>query len=328
MAATGMGEARGPSGARRLCSAVAGALLLTSVTPVVRAAGTGAGDAAHAKKLFADGRAALEAGRLEEACRKFDESHRIDPRVGTLLNLGECLERRALLADALALFNRAVGLARVQGDERIEYARGRAGKLVPRIPLLTLRLAPGASAATTLELRSADDPYAPERRPELGRPLSLNPGAYLLRVTAPGATTRSLPIALAEGDRREIEVAAGPPPVEVASSDTTLVTAGFVTGGAGLAAAAVGAVLGALALDRQSDARPGCNADNECSQHALELQDEGIAFGNASTVAFVVGGAALAAGVVLLAVGYSSSGEGPRTALGIGPTGGSLAHTW
>src|SRR5262245_31877335 len=60
-----------------------------------------------AEALFEEGRSALAAGDLDLACARFRESNRLDPAVGTVLNLADCEEKRGKLATAWTLFRRA-----------------------------------------------------------------------------------------------------------------------------------------------------------------------------------------------------------------------------
>ena len=63
-------------------------------------------DKAAAEALFDDGRRLL-GGPLPGACPKFAESQRLDPGVGTLLNLGDCYEKNGQAASAWAQFREA-----------------------------------------------------------------------------------------------------------------------------------------------------------------------------------------------------------------------------
>lgn len=60
---------------------------------------------ARADSLFQQGKEALAAGKVAEACAAFAESNQIEPKVTTLANLANCREKNQQLATALALFS-------------------------------------------------------------------------------------------------------------------------------------------------------------------------------------------------------------------------------
>src|SRR5580658_1649767 len=64
-----------------------------------------------AETLFEQGRELLATGKLVEACDKFAESQKLDPAVGTLLNLGDCYAKRGMTATAWATFMLAASTA-------------------------------------------------------------------------------------------------------------------------------------------------------------------------------------------------------------------------
>ena len=53
-----------------------------------------AADPAAAQAMFEHGKQLSGQNRLDDACRAFAESQRLDPATGTLLNLGDCYEKR------------------------------------------------------------------------------------------------------------------------------------------------------------------------------------------------------------------------------------------
>src|SRR5437868_2773215 len=88
--------------------------LLTAPAPAQAASPT-ADDKALATILFRDGRTLLAAGKVLEACLKFEESQRLDPAGGTILNLALCHEREGRLARAWSEFKEAEAVARGDG---------------------------------------------------------------------------------------------------------------------------------------------------------------------------------------------------------------------
>lgn len=128
-----------------------------------------------AARLFDEGRALLVDGRFAEACPKLEASQRLEPRLGTLLNIAFCHEQQGELATAWRGFEEAVAVARREGDlERERFARGRAEALAARVPWLEVRVAAGALPSTIL-LDGA--PLAPG---EWGRELPVDPGSHTL----------------------------------------------------------------------------------------------------------------------------------------------------
>src|SRR5690349_24811223 len=86
-----------------------------------------------AAKLFKQGRDAMAAGKLDEACARFAQSLELDPAIGTKLNLADCWEQKGKLAEAYRLFDEAASEAAKESKEgRESFARKRADALVKK----------------------------------------------------------------------------------------------------------------------------------------------------------------------------------------------------
>jgi len=121
-------------------------ILPLSLASSARADSTPA-DKAAATVLFNDAKKLLAEGRSNDACPKFEESQRIDPTPGTLLNLGDCYERSTppRTASAWGTFKRAEVMARNARDkDRQECATKRMLALEPTLSKVTIRVAQDA----------------------------------------------------------------------------------------------------------------------------------------------------------------------------------------
>ncbi|MFT3776367.1 MAG: hypothetical protein QM820_64310 [Minicystis sp.] len=325
--------------------ALAGALLSTPA----RAQASDA-DRAAAQALFDDARKLTAEQRWAEACPKLAESQRLDPSMGTQFYLADCLEHVGRLASAWTNYLEVADAARAAGlGERDRHARARAEALRPRLPRLTVKVPAEAARATGLKVTR--DGVA------LGSTLwataiPIDPGEHAIEATAPGKKRWSATVRAEEGASIEIGVpelpddadadAAGPrrsPLPDDPRSDgagpsrSTLRLAGIITGAAGIAGVAVGAGFGAAAIAKKNASNEDghCDAANTCDPIGKGLRRESLSAATASTVAFVVGSAAIAGGLVLYLVpppAPRSSQPGATVSLGFGAGRVSLEGRW
>jgi len=309
-----------------LAKALLGAVLCASVARAQR------GDSAAAEQLFTAGREAFERGDYATACPKFEESQRLDPAAGTLINLAACYEKVGRLASAWEAWRSALQVL-PPGDERRPTVERMAAAMEKRVPRLHLELAPGAPPGTRVARDAVDLGAA-----SLGVALPVDPGRHLVIVTAPDHLERRYDVQVSEGQTTKLEVAPGekrsavPPPAPVptkapiapaptpdrveASGGTR--TLGFVVAGAGVLGVAVGSVSGILALNKKSEMLDDCQRIGDryqCGSSGLDAADSGHTLATVSTIAFAVGAAGIAGGVYLI---LSSNGHA-TTALAARP---------
>jgi hypothetical protein len=159
------------------------ALAASSWSAPARAQG---GNAALAESLFREGKRLSSERKFAEACPKFAESYKLDPGLGTLLNLAICHESEGKPATAWAEFSEASSRAKREGDsDRAQLAEEHIRALEPKLAHVSITLAPGAAVPGLIikfdsrELASA----------ALGLPIAVDPGKHVLEASAPGKET-------------------------------------------------------------------------------------------------------------------------------------------
>ncbi len=135
----------------------------------------------EAERLFAEGRAKFKAEKVAEACRLFERSQQLEPALGTLLNLGICLETEGRLASAYVKLNEALAwAARTHEAAREELVRTHLKAVRPRLSFITVKAEkPVPSMVLTVEGLDLPLGTGPQTLP-------VDPGPIALKVTAPG----------------------------------------------------------------------------------------------------------------------------------------------
>ena len=280
---------------------------------------------ATAEALFSEGRTLATAGNCAEAIPKFQASQKLDPGVGTLLNLAECYEKVGRTASAWAEYREVISLARQAGSkDREELATQKSKALEPKLSRLAIKVTGDAAGVTVTRDGEA------VQAAELGVAIPVDPGKHVIEASAPGKKTHSVTVEVgAESDSQVIEIPelvageAGPGsgPGDEAKGATsygsTQRTIGLVAGGLGIVGVAVGAVFGLQAGSKWDDAKSKCeDYPYDCGPDGVELADEAKSSATISTIGFIAGGVLLAGGAAL----YFTAGSGEKAvAVGVGP---------
>src|SRR5579859_276986 len=284
------------------------------------AAQVSAENRAAAQALFDQGRTLLKSGRAQEACPKFEESQRLDPGVGTQLNLADCYERTGRTASAWTLYIDVASAARQAGqEERAALANQRAAALRDKLSRLVIAVPKEARVAGLVVERGS----LTVGEAQWGAPMPVDPGAQTLKVSAPGKSSWHTTIDIAaDGSTKSITVPVlqNAPVAEATSAgasaggdlgtakpSSSQKTIAFVAGGVGIAGLAVGGIFGGIAMSKKSNA--GCDGNVCSSDDQQATYKDAQKAGNLSTIAFAVGGAALAGAVVL----YFTAPKNPST---------------
>ena len=303
-------------------------LVLVAVPEVALAADPPKNDAATAHALFYEARTLMEQNRFSDACPKLEESMRLRPGLGTEFNLADCNEHLGKVTSAWAGFLAVAAAAKAANQpDREKLARKRAQALDARLPKLVIEVT--ASPAFVQVKRDGIDIGSPA----WGMPVPVDPGPHRISATATGRGTWETTITATEGKTVHVSVprelppppavavaparVGGSPPVQGEASTTTTTaatdfpapiieengdrqrTVGWIVGSAGVVGLGIGAGFALSSLGKRDDSRSHC-VGNQCDAVGVGLRDDAIRNGNVATVATIVGGAAVAGGVVLI----------------------------
>jgi hypothetical protein len=296
--------------------------------PVLVSAAASAQDIAAAEALFKSGLADMQAGRYETGCKELAESHRMDPRLGTLFTLATCEARWGHTATAVARFSNYLALydrlseeRKEQQGERPRVAKEQMDKLLPDVPHLTIVLSAGAPAGTVVK---RDGEVVSDVA--IGLAVPVDPGDHTLSIQAPGQAPREQQITIAKGEDRRVTLSpaagaapasgagAAPAPAAKEPSPSRSYAGPILAFGGAAAGLGVGVGFGLLVLDRRSRLDTAC-PDKLCPAPERGSLDDAKTFSHISTAGFVVAGVGATLGTVLLLL--PGTGEARETTVGV-----------
>ncbi len=295
-----------------------------------------------AETLFREAKSLSDQEQFDKACPKFQVSHRIDPKPGTILNLAVCHEKQGKIASAWLEYTEAATFAaRVGQKDRETFARDQAAKLEKMLPRLSVRVA-ATTPGLVLKLNSVTLSEA-----DWGSAAPINPGNHSLEASAPGYQVWSQTITI-ENTPGNVEVIvpelareavvivksdplSGGPKVNVQEKPkqdgTTTPGAkprfnkplwiGVAVGGVGLAGMIIGTVTGARTFTLRDAGDLECQLDPAhiyCSKKGIDLHSQAATSASISTASFVIGGVGLGAGAALIMLGLRQGAAAPAGA--------------
>ncbi len=270
------------------------------------------GSVAHADNkdkadaLFKQGKKLMEDKRYADACEAFEKSFKLDPGIGTQLNIARCYEDWGKIGQAYLSYQAAEKQAHDAADPREPKIHELVVALEGNVPHLTIKAPPNAPSDLKVTL---------DRRPVLvlGEPFVIDPGPHTIEWWITGSAKKSKIVAVDRGGESEVSIDV---PVVPSRKDTIVVKpveapppnlgrnqrlAGIALGGAGVIAIGVASYMTLSARGDYKDAlSTHCGGmTNSCDQTGLEITHDARSTANKATIVFFAGVAMVGGGAAL-----------------------------
>ncbi len=276
-----------------------------------------AGNKEKADALFKQGKKLSAEKRYAEACPAFEQSMKLDPAIGTQLNIGKCYEEWGLLGKALVAYRSAQKMAHDAKDDREPKIKAIIDELDSNVPRLTIKLPKNASSEGVV-VKLDNKPMT-----TFGEAMIIDPGVHTIDYTVDGEKKQKT-VPVERGGDSEVTldipkdrvVKAQPAettkPVATepgASPGHTQRLGGLVLGGAGVIAIGVSSLMTLSARGQYNDALAMyCNnAKDMCDPMGLEQTHDARSTANTATIIFVGGAVAVAGGIALYVLAPKSA---------------------
>lgn len=293
-----------------------------------------------ADDYFKAGKKLMAEKKYAEACKKFEDSYKADPAIGTELNIGRCYEEWGKLGKAYHAYKVALKQAKDANDDRAAKITGLIDKLEPNVPRILIHVPDGAETKN-LQVTIDGQPVDPD---DLANPQLVDPGPKQVEYALGSGTRKTKTVPVERGGTSEItldlpklkkpvehEVDATKKPDEdhqpVATSQVGhgQRVAGVVVGSIGIVGVGVGSYLALSARGKYNDALSAhcMGMTNACDDQGLKDTHDARSQANLASIVFGVGAAAVVTGIVVYVIAPKSSAA--EHALYVAPTGTGLA---
>jgi PEGA domain len=271
----------------------------------------------------------FEAGKWSEADEAFREAEALFHAPTLVLYRAHCQKRLGKTAAALALY-RSVAGEQLPADAPTPFltaqavAREEIEGLRRHVAVVRVTAAGELPAGAAITVDGVAVGAAPQA-------IEVDPGDHVVEATAPGAAPFRSSVSLKEGAAADVAIAlpvipappasaADPPPAPLPAPRTGSIIPALAAFSVGVVGAGVGTVTGVASLQQASAIRARCSPGGLCASEDQPKAASAGRLADASTAAFVIAGAASAAGVALLIV-RPRLGEpsGASAAVDVGP---------
>jgi hypothetical protein len=276
----------------------------------------------EAEALFQQGLQLISQGKIKEACASFDASMHVDPQLGTLLHLADCHQQEGKTATAWTEYKDADAQAARLNDSRQSQIHAQVVSLEANLHRIVIDVAMQPGIVVKLDGEEL-------AKPAWGTPIPLDPGDHTIDVTVPGKAPWERRIVAGPGagtDHIQVPVLdqpapaptpppppppppnppqpvppPPPPPPHTTQPSNGKRVAGFVVGGVGLVAVAVGVVLAIEAGSNSSDRDALCPPGMPCGvQRAFDFDHAARVDQQVSVISLIGGALAVGAGTYLV----------------------------
>ncbi len=281
------------------------------------ASAASAQDQAAADVLFKEAKQLAAAKDWEHAIPKFQESQRLDPSTGTLLNIGDSYEKMDKLASAYGAFREAEVSARNAGDTgRQGEAARRAEFLAPKLAKLAI-VVPPVAHVPGFEVHR-DGSVVGEG--QWGSSLPTDVGFHTIEASAPGHKAWSTTVRIdINGSAASVEIPpldtlpVEAPPTKPGFTWSTQRSVGVVLGVVGLAGLGVAAGFTVNAASKNLASLPYCQPTNVtmCTAPGVTLRNQAFDAAHVATGTLVAGSAVVVSGLVVFLTASNGAPKKP-----------------
>jgi hypothetical protein len=290
--------------------------LLASLLSVITVGSAHADDGPDPNKAFQAAVDDMLAGRFAAACPALAQVYLQTQGAGALYTQAECEAKwgkvtaaRAHYREYLALYEAMSPKKRKGQFDRAEVSTRQIEALGKLLAKVTVSL-PANAPEGTVVTRDGEELDAQS----LGDALEMDPGGHRFTVVLPSGEKRGQDLVLLEGEERSLrlELPATEATAEEGSDGDAWRTSAYVVGGVGAVGIVVGIVTGAVAISAKGTVSDEC-VEEICTEDGKAAGNRLKVFGHTSTVAFSIGAAALAVGVVLFLTAPDDAETGRAT---------------
>lgn len=310
-------------------------------------------DVNAARELGKEGMKLADQGKCDQAIDKLARAEKLFHAPTILTRLGECQVKTGKLVAGTESLQRVVHEPLPdKAPPQFVKARDKAQKILNEVQgkIAKLKINVNAPPKTEVAIKIDGEVVSSAL---IGADRPTDPGEHFIEATAQGFLKSSETVVLKEGGSGEVTLnmkidpdAPPPPPPDDHPKDVNnpppvdrpheggsgLRTAGFVVLGVGGVGVVLGAIFGLVTIGQKSDIEKMCTAGKDmCTPGTQSKIDGANAMGWVSTIGFVAGGIAVAAGATMILIGGGSSAKkttGTGITPWIGPTGAGVSGTF